>query len=46
MSEQIALWAEEHRRLTEQMQRIVKPVLEQTEAMANTSRVFVEELRH
>jgi methyl-accepting chemotaxis protein len=46
LADLMADWSEQHRRLTEQMQRVVKPVLEQAEGMAKTTRVFVEELRN
>jgi hypothetical protein len=45
LSAQIAGWAEENRRMTERMQAIVSPALEQADSLSHATRTFVEELR-
>jgi hypothetical protein len=45
LSEEIATWAERHWRTTEQMQRLIRPALDQAHHMAEATRGYVDELR-
>jgi methyl-accepting chemotaxis protein len=45
LSDEIATWAERHRQMTEQMQRVIRPALEQANRMSEVTAGYVDELR-
>jgi nitrate/nitrite-specific signal transduction histidine kinase len=45
LSEEIATWAERHRQMTQQMQRLIRPALDEANRMSEMATRFADDLR-